>query len=159
VQYRVMGHLSKIRRAAYVGVIVSSFLMGCGDTSEGTESADSSRAAASAVIGFRTSHSSDARVRSVRWSVLKVARQSIQIGAFVPYCEGKLKPEVARVSQARHGRKIVLTLFIREPSKGSSACVGYDLGLSQWVKLGKSWHRDSIYDGHGSPPALRIHPS
>ena len=140
------------------GVLAAAVLIGCGSTSDGLLSAGNHGSTLTTGDSTVDSQSFAAGVvRAVKWSVVREGELSIQLGAFVPYCEGvKPKPRVASVDQTRNRRRIVLTLQVRFPRGKSSSCVGYGLGLSRWVKLGKNWRGRSIYDGSTSPPALRV---
>lgn len=146
-----------VLRKTSIVLVTAIFFAGCGDTSQGMVDTAKSEAIPPGTTSARTDSPNSGRTRAVRWNVLSTGRRSIQIGAFVPYCEGdRPKPQVARVDQDRRGRKITLVLFVRFPRERNASCVGYDLGLSLWVALGKEWRNKSIYDGHSSPPALRI---
>lgn len=97
------------------------------------------------------------RLRPVKWGVGKQGKRSIQIGAFVPYCESiKPSPRIERVTQRRRSNRITLTMYIRFPPRKGKSCIGYDLGVTRWVKLAGSVSGVSIYDGSTSPPALRV---
>jgi hypothetical protein len=101
--------------------------------------------------------SMEVEVREVSWQVARKASASIQLGAFVPYCEGKKpKPRIARIEKKDRSGRTVLTLFVRFPKGVGKNCVGYGLGLTRWVKLGGDWRGSSIFDGSTSPPSLRL---
>ncbi len=143
------------------GLLAAVLLVGCGSTSDGLLSAGNHGTPPTSDVSAGDGHSSDVGVvRAVKWGVLKEGELSIQIGAFVPYCEEvKPKPRVVSIGQTRNRRSIVLTLRVRFPRRKSSSCVGYGLGLSRWVELGRKWRGRSIYDGSTSPPALRVRSS
>jgi hypothetical protein len=101
--------------------------------------------------------SMEVEVREVSWQVARKASASIQLGAFVPFCEGKKpKPQIARIEKKDRGGRTVLTLLVRFPKGVGKNCVGYGLGLTRWVKLGSDWRESSIFDGSTSPPSLRL---
>ena len=96
-------------------------------------------------------------LRAVKWWVGRRGEASIQIGAFVPYCEGtEPTPRIEKVAQRRRPGGVILTMYVRFPSRKGGNCVGYDLGVTRWVRVGKQAMRSSIYDGSMSPPALRV---
>lgn len=102
-------------------------------------------------------HTQQGPLRAVKWGVGQKARLSLQIGAFVPYCEGiKPKPRIEHVTRnwRRHG--LVLTMLVRFPLRQASNCVGYGLAVVRWVKLGRKAKGTAIYDGSRHPPALRV---
>lgn len=96
-------------------------------------------------------------LRAVKWGVGRRGKASIQIGAFVPYCENiDPSPQIEQVKQRRRPGGVILTIYVRFPPREGRSCIGYDLGVTHWVKLGSQAVNASIYDGSTSPPALRV---
>lgn len=96
-------------------------------------------------------------IRAVKWGVGRRGKASVQIGAFVPYCENIApSPQIEQVKQRRRPGRVILTMYVRFPPRKGRSCIGYDLGVTQWVKLGSQATGVPIYDGSTSPPALRV---
>lgn len=96
-------------------------------------------------------------LRAVKWGVGRQEETSIKIGAFVPYCENVTpSPRIERVVRRRSPNRVILTMYVRFPVGQRKGCIGYGLGLTRWISLGRQASRLSIYDGSTPPPALRI---
>lgn len=99
-------------------------------------------------------------LKPVRWGVWRRKDQSIELGALVPYCGyGRPKPYVERVAR-RHGLGgVVLTMFVRfTPQRvgpDAGGCVFVQVGISQWVRLGRRATQVRLYDGSTFPPTRR----
>lgn len=94
-------------------------------------------------------------LRAVKWDVVRRAESSIQLGAFVSYCESGPEPRIERIERRRRPGSVVLTMFVHFPPRRGDSCAGFDLGVSHWVRLGRRWTKLEIYDGSTSPPSLR----
>lgn len=101
--------------------------------------------------------SSQGALRPVNWGVGTRRGVSVQIGAFVPYCENiRPKPHIERIVR-QHGIKgLIFTMLVRFPKRQARNCIGYDLAVTKWVKLGRAGEYKRVYDGRSHPPALRI---
>src|ERR1044072_418530 len=100
-------------------------------------------------------------VKLIQWGPTAVARQSIELGALVPYCEyAKPRPYVERVRRRRTRRGLVLTMVVRFPSRpvgsGAGGCLWVEVGVSKWVRLGRDAKELKIFDGSPSPPTRRL---
>jgi hypothetical protein len=96
----------------------------------------------------------------IRWGIMAVTDRSVEVGALVPYCEyTKPKPRVKRVERKRQRGGFVLTMFVWFPPKrvgpNAGGCLGAEVGVSRWVKLGRKVEQVRLYDGSTSPPSLR----
>lgn len=125
---------------------------GCGVSAE-----DNSNASVhTKLVRMAGNQRSQAEVRAVRWDIANSTRSAVELGAFVSYCEGSPEPSVEKVVRGQRSNRITLTFLVRVRPRRGSACVGYDFGLSRWVKLGIGWRKTlSIYDGSSTPPVKR----
>lgn len=138
-----------ITRVTFAVCILSILMFGCGFANRGS----SSTTAAGSIRA--KSAESDYSVRKHKWGVVQVGKESIRIGAFVPHCENtKAKPQVVRVERRFHPGAVVLTMFVRFPPKDRN-CVGGQISVLQWVRVGSSLRHLDVYDGSVSPPARR----
>jgi hypothetical protein len=136
---------------------IALFAIGCGNSSGGAMDATTAISpTVKGVVAFADADSAEEESRVVKWGIARKASASIQLGAFVPYCEGnKSKPKIVKVEKKGRLWRKILTLVVRFPKGSSGNCVGYGLGLTRWVRLGSDWREYSIFDGSTSPPSLR----
>ncbi len=88
---------------------------------------------------------------------MSIGKRSVELGALVPYCGyNRPKPYVERVERRRRPDGLVLTMFVRFPPKpNKGGCLWVEVGVSQWVKLGRKVAKIELYDGSTSPPVHR----
>jgi hypothetical protein len=101
-------------------------------------------------------------LKEIKWEIVRQSRRSVQIGAFVPYCEyTKPEPRIERVVKRRRPGRVVLTMLVRFPPKktGSDAggCLGVQISAARWVKLDRNPLDLKLFDGSTSPPR-RVQP-
>jgi len=94
-------------------------------------------------------------LKPIRWGIIDMGRQSVRVGAFVPYCKyTKPEPFVERVKRRRRRGGRVLTMLVQFPPKRTGGCLG-ESSVTQWVKLGPGVERLRLFDGFTSPPERR----
>ncbi len=137
------------------GVIASlAFLAsGCGQTNETTEeSSNADGGKPVKTVDIATSEYNYAH----KWGVSRVGRESILISAAIPHCENaQAEPQWEKIAKRWRRGDLILTAFMRIPPLKGSACLGVELYLMHWVKIGKDLARLNLYDGSTSPPARR----
>lgn len=159
------GRISRVRDQIWVrtwrgGRVLEGFAvltllvaMGCG----GSEAQTSLRTGAEKSHGLeKPSRTQSLGVgKKTQWSLARVARHAVDIGAFVPYCGGEnQEPFIERVARHRSGSRVVLTMFVRFPHvKG--ACVGEGISVAKWIPVRGNARRLTFFDGAVSPPAKR----
>lgn len=97
-------------------------------------------------------------IRPVRWSAVAERRRALRLGVEVHYCGYREPvPFIERVER-RHGRDgLVFTVLVRfgpehlEPG----GCVGEELILGKWVRIGDKARSKPLLDGSTSPPSRR----
>lgn len=91
-----------------------------GGTAEGCGSSENggTNSVCSALSAMRR-QATDGRggaLRAIKWGVGWRRGLSIQIGAFVPYCEEvRPKPHIERVVRRQRNKKLILTMLVRFP--------------------------------------------
>ena len=99
-------------------------------------------------------------LKEIQWSVFQVANESVRIGGFAPYCEGtKPEPRIEKVDQLHRSDRRVLTMFVRFPPKrvgpNAGGCLGVELILRRWVRIGNDLRSTTLFDGSTSPRQQR----
>lgn len=131
--------------------------VGCGGGSG--DSGDESRAAQMTSSRSTAVDKGEAgELKPVRWSVAAERRRALRLGVEVPYC-GYREPEpfIDRVER-RHGRNgLVFTVFVRfgPEDREPGGCVGVELILGKWVRIGERAKSKPLFDGSTSPPSRR----
>lgn len=128
------------------GVAVALVLMlvmpaGCGGYDGSTSSPHPNRA-----------NSGQGTVKAVHWDIVRLARRSVQIGAFIPYCEyTKPEPRIEEIKKRRRPGRVILTMLVRFPPR-KQGCLGIQVSVQRWVKLGRDTRDLKLFDGKTSPP-------
>jgi hypothetical protein len=96
-------------------------------------------------------------LKAIKWEIVRQSRRSVQIGAFVPYCEyTKPEPRIERVVRRRQPRRAILTMLVRFPPKktgpDAGGCLGVQISVARWVKLDRDPQELKLFDGSTSPP-------
>lgn len=96
-------------------------------------------------------------LKPIKWGVVSTGPSGLRIGAFVPYCEyTRPKPRVERVVKRRKPGRAILTMLVRFPPKktgpNAGGCLGVQVSVSRWVKLGQDPQKLKLFDGYFSPP-------
>jgi hypothetical protein len=91
-------------------------------------------------------------LKPIHWGIIRVSQQSVKIGAFVPYCEyTKPVPHIERVTKQRFPGRIILTMLVQFPPR-RSGCLGVQISVGRWVKIGRDPLDLKFFDGKTSPP-------
>jgi hypothetical protein len=145
-----IGLMPHSRHWSSIMVVIVSLLLGaeCGGSDE---------TSAAPISAPKMGLQRQGPLKAIKWDVARVRDQSIQIGAFVPYCEyTKPVPRVERVIQRRRPGRIILTMLVRFPLNNAGpegeACLGVQISVFRWVKLDQDPQRLRLFDGKSSPP-------
>jgi hypothetical protein len=125
-------------------------LIGCGQADHGSGNPTSSESRSAATIA------SGGEVKEHKWGISEAKQRSVRIGVVLPYCEtNESEPQIDRIERRQKPGSLVLTVFVRFPPPKRGACVGLQLHLLHWVKVGTKLDHLDLYDGTTSPPARR----
>lgn len=127
--------------------------IGCGGS--GVQASSSREVAAASQSGTAANDQTAGTTKKNQWSLLRVGRRGVDIGAMVPYCGGgNLEPYIQRVKGHRVDMRFVLTMFVRYP-RVTGACLGEQISLERRIPVNGNVRDVKFYDGALSPPARR----
>lgn len=95
-------------------------------------------------------------LKVTKWNIVRMNARSVEIGAFVPYCENKKgRPRIEQVRQEHNVGRVILTMFVRYPprhiGRRSDVCFGAPVSVQGWVKLGQDPRKLRLFDGKVPP--------
>lgn len=130
-------------------------LNGCGNS--GDPSVGTTNLSTVAPVEMSKSARASGPLKAIKWDIVRMGRRNVQIGAFVPHCEyTKPVPRVERVIQRRSEGRAILTMMVRFPPKkvgpNAGACLGVQISVARWVRLGQDPTSIKFFDGSTSPP-------
>jgi hypothetical protein len=134
------------------------FVGGCGGESENRGGESEAKAQMTSFRPAPLDKREAGQIKPVRWSAVAERRRALRLGVQVPYCGYREPvPFIKRVERRRGPNGLVFTVFVRfgpehlEPG----GCVGEELILGKWVRIGDKARSKPLFDGSTSPPSRR----